>query len=384
MNKNEIMRDDEISFYDFVQPLLENSKFIAITALIGLLVGTIGWWIKGYDAELKAKTVAKLDFVEWRRISLGLPALAESRVAIRESAGSDASLYRALSSSEWWTKNVIPQYRYSKNDIKELGAISKDEQEEGATIIESVVFRGKSQDRSEAVVMALGVEHLVREGGLMLALKSIIARRDFDTRRVSTEVQAKISRDEVELGYLNKRASLLKKLAQQYPDKQINTLQAVLDPKDNTARYLPVGTQLIAVETEINSLEESLSRSRDRLEAAGVSRAFVERSQPLLKSDPEGFELAKELEAIEADIRKGINSANKAQRAEIDEIARELNSAHERFKSMFEFDGLASVRRSAQGLLLTLGLVGGGLSGIVFVFVSTAWRRAGRRERSVS
>ena len=375
--------DDEISLFDLVQSLLENWKSIAVAALLGVLLEVGAWWLKGYEAEIKAKPVAPLDFVEWRRIVVGLPALAESRALAATSSGGDDRFYQTLSKGEWWSKNVLPQYRYAKGDIKDLAGIAKEEQERGATIIESLLFRGKGGDRAEAIALAAGVENFVREGGLMMALKSIVERLDLTGRRVTAEVQAKISRDEVELGYLQKRAAMLKKLAQQYPDKQQNAFQLVLDPKGEAARFLPLSTQLIAVETAINGLEESLSRSRDRLEVARITNAFVERALPLVRSDTEGFVLAKKLMQIEAEVRKAIDPANKAQLAAIDELANELNSHYQRFKSLFEADLMASVRRPALGLFLALGLLGGGLAGILFFFVRTAWRRT-RREHEAS
>lgn len=383
MDENEMVQDKEISLYDLVQPLLEHRKLIVVTAFLGVLAGAAGWWMKGYDAELKVRPVAKLDFVEWRRIVTGLPALAESRLTKAQTSGSDEALYRKLGSSEWWSRNVIPQYRYSKTDLKEFGTLSKDEQERGAMQIELVAFRGKASERTDAVAAVIGAERFFREGGLLLALKSFVERLDLDTRRVPAEVQAKIARDEIQLSHLRKRVVLLNHLAKQYPEKLITSVQTVLDPKDASARYLPLGTQQIAVEGEINAIEESISRARDRLAEARVVRAFIEKALPLIKSGPEGFGLAKKLEAIEAEVRTGIDRASKAQVAAINDIARELNDSHERFKSLFESDNFVSVKRPALGQPVALGLVGGGLAGILLVFVRVAWQRA-RRERKAA
>lgn len=378
MNDNEMMQGDEISLYDLVQPLLENWKLIVVTALLGVLAGAAGWWLKGYDAELKAKPLANLDFVEWRRIVSGLPMLAESRLMAGQSSATDEALFGVLRSGEWWTKNVTPQYRYSKSDLKELGAIAKEEQEKGATVIEAVVFRGKAGDRDDAIAKAGGAERFVREGGLLLALKRVIEERDYLARQVSAEVAAKLSRNEIELGYLEKRSLLLKKMAEQFPEKGNAYLQSVLDPKGELARFLPVATQQIAVSTEINSLQETISRSRDLLVGAEISRAFIERAMPLLKSEPNGFVLATKLEAILDEMRKGIDPANKPQVAVFNEIVREVSATRQRFQSLFESETLIATKRPARGLPMALGLVGGGLAGILFVFLRAGWRRAKR------
>lgn len=377
----EMMQEDEISLYDLVQTVLEGWKLIAVMAFLGVLAGAAGWWMKGYDAELKAKTVASLDFVEWRRIVTGLPALAEKRAA--SASAESLALYRLLERSEWWSKNVVPQYRYTKNDLKDLGAVAKEDLDRGTTQIEAVLFRGKGKDGDDAAAVVVGAERFVREGGLLLALKSMVERRDLDARRVLAETEAKLARGEVELGYLRQRSRLLANLAQRYPEKQTASLQTVLDPKGDSARYLPLGTQQIAVESEINALEESLNRARDRMAETDVSRAFVGQALALLKSEPDGFALAERLLAIEAGIRKDIDPSNKAKLAAINEISSEVNGARERFLSLFEKDGLVSVQRPGRGMPLALGLLGGGLAGVLLVFFGSAWRRA-RRERAVS
>ncbi len=62
--------------------------------------------------------------------------------------------------------------------------ISKEEQEAGASLIESVVFRAQGRDRSDAVAKAVKAQNFVREGGLTLSLKSLVERRDLHLRRI--------------------------------------------------------------------------------------------------------------------------------------------------------------------------------------------------------
>ncbi len=51
----------------------------------------------------------------------------------------------------------------------------------------------------------------------------------------------------------------------------------------------------MAVKTEINAIEESLSRSRDILEQQRVIQSFLSKALPLLKVETSGFVLLAKL-----------------------------------------------------------------------------------------
>lgn len=373
--------EDVISFYDIISLLLKQWKALLLATALGFLTGLFGWWLTGYNVELKAVPITPLNFVEWRKISSGLPALAEERHNISDNDPIKTGLYGTLSQTGWWSKNVSPQYRYSKNDLKELIGVSKDAQETGATTIETVSFRAKSRNSMDAILFVRNTEAFVREGGLLLALKGILFSHDLRESNISSALRAKTSKDILELTYLNKRANGLEALIQKYPEKSGASIQTVLDPKDNSSKYLPLGTQLIAVKTEIRAIEESLDRSRDQLEGSQVNRAFLNKVLPLLKTETNGFDLSEKINVIAAEISSGIDPTNKPKTVAIDQIVFEFKSAHERYKTMFEDTTLISTTRASKELSMALGLIGGLLSGVLLVFLGNIWRRA-KMERS--
>ena len=366
---------EEISLYDIVSPLLKQWRMLLLAAVLGFLAGLFGWWLKGSTFELKALPITPLNFVEWRKISSGLPALAEERRQRTDNDPYKTSLYATLSQPEWWSNNVLPRYRFSKSDLKELVAISKDAQEGGATIVETVVFRATSRDSTEAALFLRGAEEFVREGGLFLALKSSLSSFDARERNISAELRANASKGLLELTYLKKRASAFDALIQNSPEKSGASTQTVLDPKDNSAKYLPLGTQLVAVKTEIHAIEEALDRSRDLLEESQVTRAFLDKALPLLKECVNGFDLSDKINGIAAEISRGIDPANKPRTAAIDQIIFEFGSTGERYKTIFEDNTLISTHRAGKSLPMGLGLVGGLLSGVLVVLLGNMWRR---------
>lgn len=382
MNEIDPIDIEEVSLFDLLAILAKHWNVLLVSMVIGMLVGIGGWWLKGYEAELKAKPVAALDFVEWQRVIAGLPGLAVSRADAPDIEPARRAIYQSFSKAVMWEKDVVPQFRYSKKDIKSLVGLPNNGSLEDATLIESVLFRAKSRDRSVASGMIRERESFVREGGLVLALKTLVERMDLQARKTETEMLTKISKGEYELAYLRKRTIALEDLSKAHPDKSVTALQSVLDPKEQSAHFLPLTTQIVAIKTQILALEESLSRARDRLDEIPVQRAFVEKALPLIRLATNGFDLAERLSAIVTDIRLKLDPADMPQQVVIDQIANDLIQSHEHFKSFFEENGSVSTRRPKALLLWAmLGIIGGGLTGVIAVFLLDAARRRQHQRR---
>lgn len=383
MNEINPIEIEEVSLFDLLAILAEYRNILLVSMVIGMLAGISGWWLNGYEAELKAKPIATLDFVEWQRVVAGLPGLALSRADEPGIEPANRAIYQSFSQAVRWEKDVVPRFRYSKKDINSLVGLPKNGSLEGATIIESMLFRAKSRHRSVASCMIRERERFVREGGLVLALKTLVERMDLQVRKTETEMLAKISEGEYELAYLRKRTIALESLSKAYPDKSVTVLQSVLDPKEQSAHFLPLSTQIVASKTQIQALEESLSRARDRLDEIPVQRTFVEKALPLIRLAPDGFELAERLNAIVADIRLKLDPANMPQQVVINQIADTLIQNQERFKLFFEENGSISTKRPKPLLLgALLGIIGGGLAGVIAAFLLNAWRH--QRQRRVA
>lgn len=379
MNENEVLRDDEISLGDMVMSLIENWRKIGACALLGVLVGFGGWYQQGYQVELTANTrntsSFSLDFLTWRTLLSGLPGLA-NKLAVNPHTDSEAiHFYKKLSQAEWWRKNVTPVYMYSKSDVKELASISREALDAGTTTIERIQIRTTGSSRETALEEASKVETLIRDGAVYLALKSMLNRYDQEVREVPARLLPMMSKAEVELIYLNQKADALESLRKNFPDHAGAVIQSVMDPKDSGAKYLPLVTQLVATKTEIDTTQESLTRWRDRLEQLSVTTAFLEKAMPLLERETDGFVLSAQLSEVEKDLRKATLVSNKQKALALNTIAGDIEIISTRYGKLFESHPLASVRRPPLGLPVVLGLIGGTLIGVLFVFGMRAFRR---------
>jgi len=80
---------------------------------------------------------------------------------------------------------------------------------------------------------------------------------------------------EIELSYLNSRMSDLELLKAKFPGNSASIITQPMDPKDSSAKYLPIITQLIAVNKDISALKENLSRLTSRKSQLTIKNDFL-------------------------------------------------------------------------------------------------------------
>lgn len=161
----------------------------------------------------------------WRKTS------AKFRASVRRKA-----LFELASNSTWWQKERYAGLQRFKNDIKNLGL---DEKQVDAGVINRIVIKAPGGSKADAMQMAYSVEEFIR--WRVFGDQEHLSRYEVDAIDVDKKLQARISKDEVELAYLNKRAEAIEILRKRYPDNEKTASQAFLDPKDNAAKYLPLG-----------------------------------------------------------------------------------------------------------------------------------------------
>jgi hypothetical protein len=112
-------QDAEISLLDIVNFLQSTWKKLVIASILGAVLGLAGWFFLGsYQAELVLNNNGGTDIVGLRSLQKSLPNLADQLIDESKVPQGQESLYRTLSNSEWWVKNVVPTYGMSKADIK--------------------------------------------------------------------------------------------------------------------------------------------------------------------------------------------------------------------------------------------------------------------------
>ena len=356
--------EDEISLLDIVNFLQESWKKLAIAAVVGAVMGFASWnFLGSYQAEyalLNNNNSYALDLFSWKVIQKGLPNLAAQIENEGKSPENQVALYKTLASEQWWQKNVIPDYVISKADIKDLAAIGKDLDAASATILSlTVSASGATKDKSIENVRAAA--NFLRTGSAYLQLRSILNSCETETISTVADLQKRITTTEIEMGYQVQRAKALEDLHKRFPGGN-NASNQVVDPKDSGAKYLPLATQIIAVNNDINLSKENLLRYKDRLVQITQLKIFLDEAMPLTEKTFDGIVLGDELLAVETKMRAKMPKDDIKQQEVLDQLRTQLLSVKNRFTK--NLNANAAPKSIKKGMIKTTA---GGLAGGFFL-----------------
>ncbi|CAM3655016.1 hypothetical protein [Polynucleobacter brandtiae] len=292
-------QESEISLLDIVDFTQGAWKKLVTAAVFGLVLGLACWFfLVGYSAQLvllnnNNNNNYALDIVSWRTVQKSLPNLASQAVEDDGLSGANLAQYLAMSDEAWWQKNVIPTYALSKADTKDLAAIGKD-LDGAATTILSLTIDASGATKAEAIEAVKFVANFLRTGSAYLQLKGLINGYESDSVAQVAELNKRITTTQIELQYLSERAKNLDQLRTRFPQSGTAN-QQVVEAKDSGAKYLPISTQIVAVNSDINASKESLERTKKRLSQISVLNRFLEQALPLMDQSQDGLVLAKQL-----------------------------------------------------------------------------------------
>lgn len=339
--------ESEISLYDVAIFLTESWKRLGLAALLGLVLGLGGWFFLGdYQAELilhnntsssalaDGPNTYALDLVSWRTIQKSLPNLADQITEEGKAPDGKVTLYKQMSEMSWWEKNVIPSFAITKADTKDLAAISKDFDGASTTIL-SLTIKANGKSREDAIDNVRAESQFLLRGGAYLQIKTLINGLESETIGTVADIQSKITDTQIELGYLKERAKSLEELRKRFPGSS-GVTQQVIDPKESSAKYLPLSTQLIAVNTDINLANENLVRYSDRLEQISLMKTFLGEATPLVSQNPDGITLSRSLLEVQDKLRSKLDSGDIKGRQSMDGLRSQLLAIETRFTKGLE------------------------------------------------
>ncbi|MBT8523603.1 hypothetical protein G6735_04665 [Polynucleobacter paneuropaeus] len=363
----------EISLLDIVNFLQDSWKKLAAASLAGAVLGLGGWFFLGsYSAEyilLLNNTNTNtntntyvLDLVSWKTIQKSLPNLAAQIEDEGKAPENQGALYKALANEQWWQKNVVPSYAISKADTKDLAAISKDLDLASTTIL-SLTIKADGPTKEKSIENVRAAANFLRTGSAYFQLRAILNGYESETIATVPDLQERITSTEIEMGYQVQRAKALEDLHKRFPGGN-NASNQVVDPKDSGAKYLPLATQIIAVNNDINLSKEALQRYKDRLTQISQIQIFLEEATPLSEKTFDGILLGDELLAIETKLRAKLPKEDIKQQEVFDQLRTQLLSVKSRFTK--SLDANTAPTSTKKGMIKTTA---GGLAGAFFLML---------------
>ena len=300
----------EISLLDIVNFLQASWKKLILASVVGAVLGLGGWFVLGsYSAEYvllnnnNNNNSYALDLVSWKMLQKSLPNLADQMIEENKAPENQASLFRAMSSDAWWQKNAVPSYALSKADTKDLAGISKDLDAASTTIL-NLTLTATGSSKEQSIDNARAVSQFLRSGGAYLQLRSLLNGYESQTISTAAEVQQKIANAQIELGYQRERVKALEELHKRYPNSSTGTMvNQQVESGSTNGKYLPLTSQIIAANTDINQSKESIVRLQRRLDQIALTKTFLDQALPLQDQTFDGLALDKQLLEIESSLR---------------------------------------------------------------------------------
>ena len=367
---NNMDSESEITLADIVEFVQDGWKQLLAAGIVGAAIGFGGWFFFGtYKAELILQNNTNaygLDLITWRTLQKSLPNLASQILDVKSSISADEkAMYRLMSDENWWSKNIVPTYAISKADAKDLAEISKDLEGASTTILSLTVKSGGSS-KAESIEAVRHATRFVKSGGAFLQIKSILNSYEGEVIGVVADIQNKISAAEIDQAYLKERVKNLDELHKRFPSNAAAN-QQVVDPKDSGAKYLPLTTQIIAVNNDINQNKESLTRLNDRLNQLALMKQFLVEAVPLADIELDGILLTKSLLSIEEKIRKGLPTIDVKNRQALDLLRSHLLTIETRFTKGLEATTTPISNKTGMIKAVSGGVVGIGFLMLVFL-----------------
>lgn len=334
--------DHEISLLDIVNFLADSWKKLALAGLVGAILGLSGWFFLGsYSAEYvllnnnnHSDNSYALDLVTWKTVQKSLPNLASQIEDEDKAPQGQERLFRTLSDVQWWQKNVAPSYAISKADTKDLAAISKDLDAASTTIL-SLTLTADGSSKEQSIDNVRSAAKFLRTGSAYLQIRNLLNSYESETISTVADIQKRITTTEIEMGYQVQRAKALEDLHKRFPGGSNNSNQ-VVDPKDSGAKYLPLATQIVAVNNDINASKESLQRLHDRLDQIALIKTFIDEAIPQAEKTFDGLALGGELLANEAKLRVKLGKGDVKQQEILDQLRAQLLLVQARFTKGLE------------------------------------------------
>ncbi len=320
MNQHNEKSDEiEISTKDIINFFTAYRKFFLIGVIVSFSIAVL---ITTLSAKHTAETVlintGAIEFISWKSLQKNLPMLA-SQISEKK----EADYLKVMSSEKWWDKNVVATYSLTKKDTKELLGINKDLQDSEGNRILNLIVKAEATNKDDSLNNLNTAISFISSGSSYLSYKNLLT--SYTTRVITSEsTNEKNLKDlEIELGFLEQRAKNLNQLKVQFPSQTSSTNQ-VVDPKDSGAKYLPLSTQIIATNSDINAIKEKLLRLRNEQQKFKVMKMFSEVAMPLVNSEFDGIQLGNKLLELTKKISAQIEKSNLNEQLAINTISSEI------------------------------------------------------------
>ena len=318
-------------------------KKLVVVALSGGILGLCWWFLTlSYVADISLRNNDAMGILALKSLQARLPNLAAEIIKRKQIPEGQSDIYDLMGDPDFWKKGLTPSFSLTKSEIKDLGIDSKGDNNPILYLV--IHASGKSEDL--ALKNANAIVQFVREGGAFIVIRDMVRAQESDLLAMQASISSKMSDALVELEYQKQRLKGLEDLARRFPVES-RSGSRVVDAKDSGAKYLPINTQIIAINTDINIYHETLMRLRDQQAQEGQIKRWLELATPLIEKNYNGLELSQKLLVLEEQLRGEIKGADPTNYVFVNNLRAKLLSNMARFQRGLEDGGSAVFPRSS-------------------------------------
>ena len=329
-NVNEVNDENEISLIDIVNFFSDNWKKMIVAGIVGAIIAGLYWFsLVNYAAEKIIINNGVFNVISFKAMQKELPQLAAQIVGEKKVPKGLDSQYETMENFSFWQKNLMPNYALTKQESKEFTNLSKELDVE-STRITSLNLYAQARSKGQALENQQVYEDFIRSGGSYIQLKNLINNYENEYTSMIIETEKDINSTKIELNYQKKQAKNLEELLKRFPNNPGASSQ-VVDPKDSGAKYLPLTTQIIATNTDINNNNEKLERLADQQLRLKIINQVLEKTNPLMDSTFDGMELCKKIKTAIDEILKVIPPENIKTQQQLLVLKANINDIQNRF-----------------------------------------------------
>ena len=320
--------DSVVHFADIIRFITESWQKLFGAALAGAFLGFGSWYlIAPYQSTIYLRNSEALEVTFVKSLQVTLPNLALEMLEKKQLPEGQTNLYKSFSNPEFWKKAVTMVNSLSKVEIKDLGVDFKDINK--IPLFLRIQETGASRDSAKENINA--VLQFIRQGGAYISIRDLFDAQKSLYIAANANLDSKINLILVNLEYQRARLIGLESLSKRFPVESRQSFQAI-DIKESGAKFLPVNTQIIAVNSDINSNLEKLSRLRDQQTQQVQIEHWLKIADPLIGQNYNGLELIKQLLVIEEKLRSELKSAEPRDMTFINDLRNNLLLNDARFR----------------------------------------------------
>ena len=373
---------DEICLWQITEFFSRYSRPLLLGSVAAAVLVVAGWFFlapwkaeiiltveKMGNVEKMDNFVPSIDFLTWRKLTLSLPLLAQQR--LKSGQIKDAILvadYQVLANPAWWEQSVASNFALTKSDIRNLVAFNKEFQESASSTILNISVTGAMRNPDDLERRLSLTADFIQQGATYLAIKSLLKSYLLELSQKG-DFQRQIMQNEVELNYLQVRARKLELLRSKFPRGGNQLVPEIIN---GNSKFLPVESQLIAIYSDIDRLEEQNKRLRQALAQINLKNDFLKLAMPLLDQESNGLFILEQL--IDLPILKQRSTPSLESDLTLQSIQQDLVAIQSRFSLGLTKNSVSKPIRS--GLLLPLvgGFLGGGFLTLLWLLLRQSWR----------